>query len=97
MFAKKHGIKIGTIADLIHYRIANEKTIELVSTDDVHTEFGEFKLNTFRDTILGETHLALTMGDFEKDEPTMVRVQTQNMIRDVLGLRQCDSPSWSST
>ncbi|TNC92844.1 bifunctional 3,4-dihydroxy-2-butanone-4-phosphate synthase/GTP cyclohydrolase II [Thalassolituus sp.] len=97
VFAKKHGIKIGTIADLIHYRIANEKTIELVSTDDVHTEFGEFKLNTFRDTILGETHLALTMGDFEKDEPTMVRVQTQNMIRDVLGLRQCDSPSWSST
>ena len=97
IFAEKHGIKIGTIADLIHYRIANEKTVEIVSEDDVHTEFGDFRLVTFKDTILGETHLALTLGDITPDEPTLVRVQTNNMIRDVLGLRPDDSGSWSST
>ncbi|MEK9713775.1 MAG: 3,4-dihydroxy-2-butanone-4-phosphate synthase, partial [Thalassolituus sp.] len=97
IFAEKHGIKIGTIADLIHYRIANEKTIEVVSEDDVHTEFGDFRLVTFKDTILGETHLALTLGNITPDEPTLVRVQTNNLIRDVLGLRPDESGSWSST
>jgi len=97
IFAEKHGIKIGTIADLIHYRIANEKTVEIISEDDVHTEFGDFRLVTFKDTILGETHLALTLGTISPDEPTLVRVQTNNMIRDVLGLRPDDSGSWSST
>ena len=97
VFAEKHGIKIGTIADLIQYRMANEKTVELVCEQDVHTEFGEFKLHTFRDSILGETHLALTLGDIQPEEPTVVRVQTNNLIRDVLGIRCGDSPSWSST
>ncbi|MEK9766380.1 MAG: bifunctional 3,4-dihydroxy-2-butanone-4-phosphate synthase/GTP cyclohydrolase II, partial [Thalassolituus sp.] len=83
--------------DLIHYRIANEKTIEVVSEDDVHTEFGDFRLVTFKDTILGETHLALTLGNITPDEPTLVRVQTNNLIRDVLGLRPDESGSWSST
>lgn len=97
VFAEKHGIKIGTIADLIHYRIANEKTVELVSTDPVHTEFGEFSLHTFRDTIQNDVHLAMTMGNIIPDEPTLVRVQTPNMLRDVLGVRHCNTGSWSST
>ncbi|HBS42874.1 MAG TPA: 3,4-dihydroxy-2-butanone-4-phosphate synthase [Oceanospirillales bacterium] len=97
VFAEKHDIKIGTIADLIQYRIANEKTVDLVCEQDVHTEFGEFKLHTFRDSILGETHLALTLGDIQPETPTLVRVQTNNLIRDVLGIRSGDSPSWSST
>ncbi len=67
------------------------------SEDKAHTEFGDFNLITFRDTIQNETHLALTMGDIEPEEPTLVRVQTNNMIRDVLGLRTCESGSWSST
>ncbi|MEQ3632660.1 MAG: bifunctional 3,4-dihydroxy-2-butanone-4-phosphate synthase/GTP cyclohydrolase II [Alcanivorax sp.] len=97
VFAEKHGIKIGTIADLIHYRIANEKTVDVISQDQVHTEFGDFTLHTFKDSILGETHLALTLGDITPEEPTLVRVQTNNMIRDVLGLRSTESDSWSST
>jgi len=97
IFAEKHGLKIGTIADLIHYRMANEKTVECLSQDTVHTEFGDFTLHTFRDTILGETHLALSLGTVSQNEPTLVRVQTNNLIRDVLGLRTPDSPSWSST
>lgn len=97
VFAEKHGIKIGTIADLIHYRIANEKTVEKLSSEPVHTEFGEFTLHTFRDSIQHEIHLALTLGNIEADEPTLTRVQTNNFLRDVLGLRQPNSDSWSST
>lgn len=97
VFAEKHGIKIGTIADLIHYRIANEKTVELTSKDSVHTEFGEFQLHTFKDSIQNETHLALTMGDINEDDATVVRVQTTNTLRDTLGIRKADSESWSST
>ncbi|ASP40658.1 3,4-dihydroxy-2-butanone-4-phosphate synthase [Bacterioplanes sanyensis] len=96
-FAEKHDIKIGTIADLIHYRIANEQTVELLGKEAVHTEFGEFTLHTFRDTIQNETHLALTLGDINPDEPTLVRVQNTQVLRDVLGVRQSDSESWSST
>ncbi|WP_028293304.1 bifunctional 3,4-dihydroxy-2-butanone-4-phosphate synthase/GTP cyclohydrolase II [Oceanobacter kriegii] len=96
VFAEKHNIKIGTIADLIHYRINNEKTVELVSADDVETEFGTFKLHTFRDTIEGNTHLALTMGEINADDPTVVRVQTNNYLRDVLGMRPQQGSSWSS-
>jgi len=97
IFAEKHGIKIGTIADLIHYRIANEKTVELTSKEAVHTEFGEFQLHTFRDNIQNETHLALTMGDIREEQATLVRVQNTSALRDVLGVRQQGSESWSST
>ncbi len=97
VFAEKHGIKIGTIADLIHYRIANEKTVELVSKDDISTEYGDFVLHTFRDTIQNETHLALTLGDIHPDSPCVVRVQTNNYLRDVLGMRPTSGSSWSSS
>jgi len=97
VFAEKHGIKIGTIADLIHYRIANEKTVELISKETVHTEFGDFELHTFKDNIQNETHLALTKGDIKEDDATLVRVQTSSALRDVLGIRKEDSESWSST
>lgn len=97
IFAEKHDIKIGTIADLIHYRIANEKTVELLSKESVHTEFGEFTLHTFQDNIQNETHLALTMGDITPEDGTLVRVQSGNLLRDVLGLRKENSGSWSST
>merc|ERR1712000_557450 len=75
-------------ADLIHYRLANEKTVESVEQQTVTTEYGEFTLHTFQDSIQKETHLALTMGDITPDEPTLVRVQTNNQLRDVLGLRK---------
>jgi len=95
-FGEKHNIKIGTIADLIHYRIANEKTVESVEQQSATTEYGEFTLHTFRDTIMNETHLALTMGNIQPGEPTLVRVQTNNMLRDVLGMRKDGTDSWST-
>lgn len=95
VFAQKHDIKIGTIADLIHYRISHEKTVELVSSDPVQTQWGEFTLHTFRDSIQGDTHLALTLGAIEGEEPTLVRVQNIHVLRDALGARKAGD-SWSS-
>lgn len=94
VFAEKHGIKIGTIADLINYRLANEQSIEKTSADTVQTAYGEFTLHSFHDKVLDETHIALTMGEISADEPVLVRVQNNNILRDVLGVQKANS--WSS-
>lgn len=94
-FAKLHDLKIGTIADLIQYRMANEKTIEKISTDKLTTNHGEFDLHVYRDTINQETHLALSRGDLAKADAPLVRVQTAETLRDVLGAVVEGSGSWS--
>ena len=96
IFAEKHDIKIGTIADLIHYRMANEKTVDSVAGETINTEFGEFQLHKFVDTIQGETHIALTKGNIKGDVPCLVRVQTGDFLRDILGAVKPDAQSWSS-
>lgn len=94
-FAEQHGLKIGTIVDLIHYRIANERTVSRKESHPVHTEHGEFTLHTFSDHIMGGTHIALTMGEVSADEPTLVRVHIANTLRDVCGVVNPVWPSWS--
>ena len=89
VFASEHNIKIGTIADLIEYRINNEKTVERVSECVLPTDFGEFQLVAFRDTIENRVHLALQKGEINPDTPTLVRVHMQDVLSDVAGgLRQ---------
>ena len=83
-FAVEHDLKIGTIADLIHYRVLNEKTIDVVSVGDINTDFGTFKLHTFRDTSEGKLHFALSKGDISADEPTLVRVHLGAVVRDLM-------------
>lgn len=94
-FAQLHGLKIGTIVDLIHYRIANERTISRKDSHLVHTEHGEFTLHTFSDHIMGGTHIALTMGEVNSSEPTLVRVHIANTLRDVCDVVNPVWPSWS--
>jgi len=85
-FAAKHGLKIGTIADLIHYRTTNEHTIERVREGELSTEFGQFHFVTYADRIQNCTHLALYQGEIKADEPTMVRVHIRSeVLRDVVG------------
>ncbi|OUR67978.1 3,4-dihydroxy-2-butanone-4-phosphate synthase, partial [Cycloclasticus sp. 46_83_sub15_T18] len=84
VFAEKHDLKIGTIADLIHYRIQNEKTIERVSSCDYPTKFGDFRLHAFQDQIDNRLHLALTYGDVVTDDPVMVRVHAKSTLADLL-------------
>ena len=89
-FARDHGLKIGTIAALIHYRMQTEKTIEHVSAHDVQTDFGPFRLHAYRDTIEGHLHLALLRGEVDPAEPFLVRVHVQNPLSDVLSIHRSD-------
>ncbi|MDX1735156.1 MAG: 3,4-dihydroxy-2-butanone-4-phosphate synthase [Halioglobus sp.] len=86
-FARKHDLRIGTIADLIEYRSLHEQSVELCDCKTVDTEFGEFELHTFLDQIDDTLHFALTRGDIDENAETLVRVQTVNTLRDVLGTR----------
>ena len=93
-FAKEHGLKIGTIADLIHYRTLKEKTVEREEEKDLATDYGEFRMLTYRDTVNGGMHLALAMGEIRPDEPTLVRVHLADTMRDLLGAHRPGSRSW---
>ena len=95
-FATDHNLKIGTIADLIHYRTITERTVNCVDEYDLDTEYGVFSLRTYQDSIQGSTHLALTMGSFTAEDPVLVRVHITDTLRDLLGARQPDSRNWQS-
>ena len=83
-FAKLHGLKIGTIADLIEYRSHHEKLIERVAQRKVQTAYGEFELVTYWDKISQRTHLALTKGKIRQDTETLVRVHEPFSVMDFL-------------
>ena len=85
-FGKKHEINIGTIADLIRYRISNEQSIERIHEERINTEFGDFNLITFQDHINREVHFALTKGSIHQDSIPLVRVHVSNTIRDSIGI-----------
>ena len=90
-FALKHGLKIGTIADLIHYRNISERSIKLVNQTKVESEEGEFDLFAYEDTINGNIHIALVKGKLDSDKEIMVRVQQNNTLQDVIGINQFGS------
>ena len=87
-FAAEHDLKIGTIADLIHYRIEHENTLERVSECAFPTEFGDFKLCAYQDRNDNNLHLALIMGDISTDKPVLVRVHARNLLDDVLASKR---------
>ncbi len=89
-YAQKHNLKIGTIADLIRYRLETEHSVECLSTHDVDTDFGPFRLLTYRDSINDKLHLALLKGEVDPVEPMLVRVHVQNPLSDVLGIQRDD-------
>jgi 3,4-dihydroxy 2-butanone 4-phosphate synthase/GTP cyclohydrolase II len=82
-FAKTHNLKMGTIADLIHYRIQHENTLERISDCNFPTEFGDFRLYAYQDRNDNKLHLALVMGDVAGDEPVLVRVHARNLLDDL--------------
>jgi 3,4-dihydroxy 2-butanone 4-phosphate synthase/GTP cyclohydrolase II len=86
VFAREHDLKIGTIADLIRYRLDNEHTVERVAETTVKTEFGDFRLVTFQDTVDNTVHLAMVKGHIKPNSPTLVRVHIRNTLADVLGV-----------
>jgi len=92
VFAREHGLKIGTIADLIHYRVRNEKSVERINECTLPTEFGEFRLVSFQDCVDNEIHLALVMGRVHPEEPALVRVHMQNSLCDLFAPLRVDCP-----
>ncbi|HWU42176.1 MAG TPA: 3,4-dihydroxy-2-butanone-4-phosphate synthase, partial [Bdellovibrio sp.] len=88
-FAKKHNIKIGTIVDLISYRLANETLVEELSSLRLPSSFGEnYQARIFRSTVDGLEHLVIQKGEIKKDHPTLVRVHVDNFTRDFLSVLQ---------
>ncbi|WP_263146579.1 bifunctional 3,4-dihydroxy-2-butanone-4-phosphate synthase/GTP cyclohydrolase II [Pseudomonas sp. RIT-PI-AD] len=87
-FAEQHGIKIGTIADLIHYRLIHERTVERIAEQPLDSEVGPFTLVSYRDSVEGDVHMALTLGTISPEQPTLVRVHNMDPLRDLLMVRQ---------
>ena len=83
-FAARHGLKIGTIADLIHYRSANESLIERVAERTVETAFGTMRAVAYRDKPSGAPHLALTHGAIDPERETLVRVHEPVSLLDLI-------------
>ena len=86
-FATRHGLKLGTIADLIRYRLQHETSIERVLERDVETVHGSFRLVVYRDRIEHRTHYALLRGRPDPDTPVLVRVHVHQPASDLLQLR----------
>jgi len=90
IFAKEHNLKIGTIADLIEYRLHNEKSVIHEAVSNLPTEFGEFKLHAFKNAHDGSAHLALVKGEIDSDKPVLVRVHVENSICDFFASKRAD-------
>ena len=98
VFAQKHGLKVGTIEDLIHYRLANETTVECVKTREVETDYGAFELRTYHDVARNQYHHAFVVGDVDDGEPVLTRVHLPTALRDLFGLikpAEQNQPRWS--
>ena len=89
-FAKKHKLKITTIASLIEYRRSREKLVERIETIKMPTEFGDFNLTLYRSKVDGLHHLALVRGEVAGKKNVLVRVHSECLTGDVFGSRRCD-------
>ena len=92
-FAREHGLRIGTIADLIRHRLRNERSVERVAHRTVTTEFGEFRLLAYQDHVHRDVHLALVCGDLDPSSAPLVRVHLVDTLRDVLGVQSVEEAS----
>ena len=88
--AKKFGLKIVSIADIIAYRLREESLIERGATADMPTEWGHFKITAFRQKSNGLEHMAITKGEWREDEPVLLRVHSSCATGDILGSCRCD-------
>ena len=86
-FARQHGLKIGTIADLMRYRLRNERSVERIGERDIQTEFGKFRLYAYEDHVNRDVHLALVRGKMSNAVAPLVRVHVADTLRDLLGVR----------
>jgi len=94
-FARHHNLKIGTIADLIQYRMANESTIQRASEATITTDFGEFTAITYHDDISDTGAIALIKGEVDAEKAPLVRVHVQESLLDLFTSTHRAEGSWS--
>src|SRR5580692_5733997 len=94
VFARQNNLAIGTIADLIRYRLRNERSVDRIADQPVQTEFGEFRLCAYEDRGNHAVHLALARGRLDGPEAPLVRVHVADTLRDALGITG-DGRSWT--
>jgi 3,4-dihydroxy 2-butanone 4-phosphate synthase / GTP cyclohydrolase II len=82
-FAAKHGLKVGTIVDLIQYRLQHETLIEEVFNAPMPPEYGDYRVRVFKSKLDAAEHVVLQKGDISKDKPILVRVQVDNYVKDL--------------
>ncbi len=89
-FAEKHGLKLGTIQDLIEYRRRSEKLVVCDTVAKLPTAYGEFEIRYYLSKTDEQEHVALVKGDVNTDEPILVRVHSECLTGDVFGSARCD-------
>lgn len=92
-FAGEHGIRIGTIADLIRYRLEKERSVDRIAEQDVTTAYGDFRLYCYDDRINRAVHLALVKGDVANTDNPLVRVHLADTLGDIIGV-ESDTLGW---
>jgi 3,4-dihydroxy 2-butanone 4-phosphate synthase/GTP cyclohydrolase II len=92
-FAKHHNLKLGTIADLIRYRLEKERSVERIAEHTIETEFGPFRMCCYEDHVNRTVHLALIRGELQASDAPLVRVHLKDTLRDVVGIRD-DALGW---
>ena len=86
-FARAHKVRIGTIAELIRYRLEKERNVERIGEQVVQTEHGDFTMICYDDLVNRAVHIALIKGDLKKDDNPLVRVHLQDTLGDVIGVK----------
>lgn len=89
-FAEQHALTVVAIEDLIRYRLRTESMVQRVAEANLPTEFGNFRILGYQNTVNGEHHVVLTMGDVANGEPVLCRVHSECLTGDVFGSRRCD-------
>jgi 3,4-dihydroxy 2-butanone 4-phosphate synthase/GTP cyclohydrolase II len=92
-FSRKHDIKIGTIADLIRYRLEKERYVERIAKKQYNTDYGNFTLYCYDDQVNQAVHVALVKGELKANDEPLVRVHIQDTLGDVLGV-QASALGW---
>ncbi len=96
-FSKEHNLPIGTIKDLIQYRLDSSNPVQFVSKSKIPTEYGEFDAHVYKDIVDNTEHIALTLGDYLSSKSTMVRVHSECFTGDTLFSNKCDCGSQLSS
>ncbi|WP_420836674.1 bifunctional 3,4-dihydroxy-2-butanone-4-phosphate synthase/GTP cyclohydrolase II [Agitococcus lubricus] len=93
-FAEQHNLKMGTIADLIHYRMVHEQTVKRTTENILPTEYGDFRLISYQEHAGSDVHIALIKGELTKNVP-VVRVHAVNPLRDLLHAKYQGRTGWN--